>query len=89
MKPHFLLILVLVSIAAVLFFKQVDGNTPSPITENSVYAISLEPEETVYRLNEPEEDSMMIVVFSLLSVTVLATALTFGGLKYLFKSATV
>lgn len=88
MKPLFLLILVLVSIAAVLFFKQTDSNAPSPLTENSVYAISLEPEESVYRLNQPEEASMMIVVFSLLSVTVLATGLTFGGLKYLFNSTT-
>ncbi len=89
MKPLFLLILVLVSIATVLFFKQADGNEPSPLTESSVYAISLEPEESGYRLNQPEEASIAIVVLSLLSVTALATALTFGGLKYLFNSITV
>ncbi|SEQ14594.1 hypothetical protein [Neolewinella agarilytica] len=89
MKPLFLLIIVFVSIAAVLFLKQADENERLPLTENSVYAISLEPEESGYQLNQPEDVSTGVVIFSLLTVTVLATALTFGGLKYLFSSITV
>jgi hypothetical protein len=89
MKPLFFLIILLVSIAVALGFQQAYGDEPSLLTDNSVYAISLEPEEPVYRLNQPEEVSTGVVIFSLLTVTVLATALTFGGLKYLFSNITV
>jgi len=75
--------------SALLLLKQGYENKQFILNEDNDHTVSLELGESVYQLTKPKEASMALVGLSLISVVGLATALTFGGLRFLFANMTV